>query len=106
MIRITGTNRSGTTATWTRVNRSIHGRSNIGGEARGQSLRLILGSAAIAISVQSAALMITSSLRRRRVGRRMIEIRTEVEPAWAFRMPVGGTADGLSRRRNGVRERL
>jgi 3-methyladenine DNA glycosylase/8-oxoguanine DNA glycosylase len=36
----------------------------------------------------------------------MIEVRTEVEPAWAFRMPVGGTADGLSRRRNGVRERL
>jgi 3-methyladenine DNA glycosylase/8-oxoguanine DNA glycosylase len=36
----------------------------------------------------------------------MVEIRTEVEPAWAFHMPVGGTADGLSRRRNGVRERL
>jgi 3-methyladenine DNA glycosylase/8-oxoguanine DNA glycosylase len=36
----------------------------------------------------------------------MIEVRTEVEPAWVFRMPVGGTADGLSRRRNGVRERL
>jgi len=36
----------------------------------------------------------------------MVEIRTEVEPAWVFRMPVGGTADGLSRRRNGVRERL
>ena len=36
----------------------------------------------------------------------MVELRTEVEPAWAFRMPVGGTADGLSRRRNGVRERL
>ena len=36
----------------------------------------------------------------------MVEVRTEVEPAWVFRMPVGGTADGLSRRRNGVRERL
>jgi 3-methyladenine DNA glycosylase/8-oxoguanine DNA glycosylase len=36
----------------------------------------------------------------------MIEVRTEVEPAWVFRMPVGGTADGLSTRRNGVRERL
>ena len=36
----------------------------------------------------------------------MVEIRTEVEPAWAFRMPVGGTADGVARRRNGVRERL
>jgi 3-methyladenine DNA glycosylase/8-oxoguanine DNA glycosylase len=36
----------------------------------------------------------------------MVEIRTEVEPAWAFRMPAGGTADGVSRRRNGVRERL
>jgi 3-methyladenine DNA glycosylase/8-oxoguanine DNA glycosylase len=36
----------------------------------------------------------------------MVEIRTEVEPAWAFRMPSGGTADGVSRRRNGVRERL
>lgn len=36
----------------------------------------------------------------------MVEIRTEVEPAWTFRMPVGGTADGVSRRRGGVRERL
>src|SRR5213592_1537092 len=36
----------------------------------------------------------------------MVEVRIEVEPAWAFRMPVGGTADGVSRRRNGVRERL
>jgi len=36
----------------------------------------------------------------------MVEVRTEVEPAWVFRMPVGGTADGVSRRRNGVRERL
>ena len=36
----------------------------------------------------------------------MIEVRTEVEPTWVFRMPVGGTADGVSRRRNGVRERL
>ncbi len=36
----------------------------------------------------------------------MVEIRTEVEPAWVFRMPVGGSADGVSRRRNGVRERL
>ena len=36
----------------------------------------------------------------------MVEVRTEVEPAWAFRMPAGGTADGVSRRRNGVRERL
>jgi 3-methyladenine DNA glycosylase/8-oxoguanine DNA glycosylase len=36
----------------------------------------------------------------------MVEVRTEVEPVWAFRMPVGGTADGVSRRRNGVRERL
>jgi 3-methyladenine DNA glycosylase/8-oxoguanine DNA glycosylase len=36
----------------------------------------------------------------------MVEIRTEVEPAWAFRMPVGATADGVSRRRNGVRQRL
>jgi 3-methyladenine DNA glycosylase/8-oxoguanine DNA glycosylase len=42
---------------------------------------------------------------RRRV-RAMVEVRTEVEPAWVFRMPVGGTADGLSRRRGGVRERL
>jgi 3-methyladenine DNA glycosylase/8-oxoguanine DNA glycosylase len=36
----------------------------------------------------------------------MVEVRTEVEPAWVFRMPVGGTADGVSRRRGGVRERL
>ena len=36
----------------------------------------------------------------------MVEVRTEVEPVWAFRMPVGGTADGVARRRNGVRERL
>jgi len=36
----------------------------------------------------------------------MVEVRTEVTPAWAFRMPVGGTADGVARRRNGVRERL
>lgn len=36
----------------------------------------------------------------------MVEVRTEVEPAWVFRMPAGGTADGVSRRRNGVRERL
>jgi DNA-3-methyladenine glycosylase II len=36
----------------------------------------------------------------------MVEVRTEVQPAWAFRMPVGGTADGVARRRNGVRERL
>jgi 3-methyladenine DNA glycosylase/8-oxoguanine DNA glycosylase len=36
----------------------------------------------------------------------MVEVRTEVEPIWAFRMPVGGTADGVSRRRGGVRERL
>ena len=36
----------------------------------------------------------------------MVEIRTEVQPVWAFRMPVGGTADGVARRRNGVRERL
>ena len=36
----------------------------------------------------------------------MVEVRVEVEPVWAFRMPVGGTADGVSRRRNGVRERL
>jgi len=36
----------------------------------------------------------------------MVEIRTEVHPAWAFRMPLGGTADGVARRRNGVRERL
>jgi 3-methyladenine DNA glycosylase/8-oxoguanine DNA glycosylase len=36
----------------------------------------------------------------------VIEVRTEVEPVWTFRMPVGGTADGVSRRRGGVRERL
>jgi 3-methyladenine DNA glycosylase/8-oxoguanine DNA glycosylase len=36
----------------------------------------------------------------------VIEVRTEVEPVWAFRMPAGGTADGVSRRRGGVRERL
>src|SRR3954452_11833009 len=36
----------------------------------------------------------------------MVEVRTEVEPGWVFRMPVGGTADGVSRRLNGVRERL
>src|SRR3954454_7899697 len=36
----------------------------------------------------------------------MVEVRTEVEPAWVFRMTVGGTADGVSRRLNGVRERL
>src|SRR3954454_473316 len=36
----------------------------------------------------------------------MVEVRTEVQPAWMFRMPVGGTADGVSRRRGGVRERL
>jgi len=43
---------------------------------------------------------------RRRVTGLMVEVRTEVEPAWMFRMPVGGTADGLSRRRGRVRERL
>src|SRR5215211_4408177 len=106
MIRIAGTKISGTTATWTRVKRSIHGRSNIGGEARSQSLRLMLGSAAIAISVHSAEPDIRLSCGRRRVRGRMVEVRTEVEPAWVFRMPVGGTADGVSRRRNGVRERL
>src|SRR3954454_20518755 len=36
----------------------------------------------------------------------MVEVRIEVEPAWVFRMPVGGAADGGSRRLNGVRERL
>jgi 3-methyladenine DNA glycosylase/8-oxoguanine DNA glycosylase len=36
----------------------------------------------------------------------MVEVRSEVEPVWAFRMPIGGTADGVARRRNGVRERL
>jgi len=36
----------------------------------------------------------------------MVDVRLEVQPAWAFRMPVGGTADGVARRRNGVRERL
>ena len=36
----------------------------------------------------------------------MVEVRREITPAWAFRMPVGGTADGVARRRNGVRERL
>jgi 3-methyladenine DNA glycosylase/8-oxoguanine DNA glycosylase len=36
----------------------------------------------------------------------MVEVRIEVEPAWAFRMPAGGTADGVARRRGGVRERL
>src|SRR5881394_420548 len=106
MIRIVGTKISGTTAGCTRVNRSIHGRSNIGGEARSQSLRRVLGSAAIAISVHSSAAVVRSSQRDRRVPTWMVEIRTEVEPAWAFRMPVGGTADGVARRRNGVRERL
>src|SRR5438874_94178 len=122
MIRMAGTKRSGTTATWTRVKRSIHGRSNIGGDARSQSLRPGSGSAAIRASVESGWLHGQGHLRRRtpsaralagcsswsrsRVRRRMVEIRIEVEPGWAFHMPVGGTADGLSRRRNGVRERL
>src|SRR3954454_15451520 len=106
MITIAGTKIIGTTTGCTRVNRSIHARSNIGGEARSQSLRRILGSAAIAISVQSAAAVVRSSPAHRRVPTWMVEIRTEVQPAWAFRMPVGGTADGVSRRRNGVRERL
>jgi 3-methyladenine DNA glycosylase/8-oxoguanine DNA glycosylase len=37
--------------------------------------------------------------------RRMVEVRTEVRPAWPFRLPGGG-ADGVLRRRGGVRERL
>src|SRR4051794_7019320 len=106
MIRIAGTKINGTTAGCTRVKRSIHGRSNMGGEARSQSLRRMLGSAAIAISVSHRAARNRSSVGRRRVADAMVEIRTEVQPAWAFRMPVGGTADGVSRRRNGVRERL
>src|SRR5690349_15110650 len=105
MIRIVGTKISGTIAGWTRVNRSIQARSNMGGDARSQSLLRMLGSAAIAISVHSGAAVVRSSFGRRRVQRRMVEIRTEVQPAWAFRMPVGGTADGVARRRNGVRER-
>src|SRR4029079_4539476 len=106
MIRIVGTKISGTIAGWTRVNRSIQARSNMGGEARSHSLLRMFGSAAIAISVHSGAAVVRSSLRRRRVPGSVVEIRTEVQPAWAFRMPVGGTADGVARRRNGVRERL
>jgi 3-methyladenine DNA glycosylase/8-oxoguanine DNA glycosylase len=35
----------------------------------------------------------------------MVEVRVEVRPAWPFRLPGGG-ADGVLRRRGGVRERL
>ena len=67
MIRIVGTKISGTTAGWTRVNRSIQARSNMGGEALSQSLLRMFGSAAIAISVHRAAAVVSSSFRRRRV---------------------------------------
>src|SRR4029079_7438615 len=101
MIRIVGTKISGTIAGWTRVNRSIQARSNMGGEARSHSLLRMFGSAGIASSAHSGGAVVRLSLRRRRVRGAMVEIRTEVHPVWAFRMPVGGTADGVARRRNG-----
>src|SRR6478609_5271465 len=96
MIRMVGTKMSGTIAGWTRVKRSIQARSNMGGDALSQSLLRMFGSAAIAISVQSGAARFRPSFERRRVPRLMVEVRTEVQPAWAFRMPVGGTADGVA----------
>ncbi|MFP5362343.1 MAG: DNA-3-methyladenine glycosylase family protein [Thermoleophilia bacterium] len=36
----------------------------------------------------------------------MVEVRVEVVPRWAFRLPAHGGADGVLRRRGGVLERL